>query len=73
MDFARRGELSKLQGLITEGKASLSDCDNHGETVYSVRTFLFVLLSYNGRMFKKRSLILPRLHFPPADLRWPNL
>ncbi|TVY26033.1 hypothetical protein LHYA1_G005479 [Lachnellula hyalina] len=52
MQFARRGELSKLQGLITEGKASLLDRSEYGETLLNVRTFLFVLSSYNDRMFE---------------------
>jgi len=50
MDFARKGELSKLRDLITEGKASLSDYSEHGETPFSVRIFIKLLL--NGGLFQ---------------------
>jgi len=73
MVFARHGELSKLQGLITEGKASILDRDEFDRDLLSVRTFLFVLLSYNDRIFKTSKPNIPRLQFCATDSRLSNL
>ncbi|TVY91039.1 hypothetical protein LAWI1_G003473 [Lachnellula willkommii] len=52
MHAVRRGELSKLQGLITDGKASLLDCSEDDETIER-KDFSICFVVLYGRMLKK--------------------
>lgn len=69
MEFARKGKVSEIRSLITEGKASMYDCNSNGDT-----PFLVCIISFWRASSNYRASLLTHIRWLPytIKLRWLN-